>query len=287
MSEQFFFNPLWKEIRREILNKKSVLVHAPCNYGKNYFYKSLHKDKKIKASFEIATLILHDDTIPSIDYRQIFEAILEQINPVVKNDIISREIFIAKFIKLIKKKDLLLILKVNQENKANTATLINALNEILSDQVNHFYYHFSILVLDDYSLYYHELAIKMKFSKWDFFVRMPFTRFSDTGHIVAEFADNLPKGFEKRSAKIILEMTGGNDGLIIETLKFLKAWGKKVSFDKLEKLIKNHLLASDIIIELRRNVLHKPFHFKQIMTDFENKKLFFVKWQDGIIKGVN
>lgn len=236
----FFVNPKWKEIYQGLLAGSSALLHCPKQYGNFFFYKFLEQDDKIKAIYNVIFLCINSDNT-GINYEAIFKIIQEKTNSTRVLSDNNAGGFMNSITAIMADKKCLFIFKITHENVANSFTVVNGFHNEIQHSPS-FAKRLAILVLDDYSLYYH----KFNGSQWDYIHRKWCGMLDDENTVLEILRVILPaRANHYKFLEPIMTLTGGHEGLITESLLFLKDHSD-ISARSWERKLRAHLETCDI-----------------------------------------
>lgn len=263
MEELFFLNRAWKEIFDKLIEGESVLLHLPRNYGTGIFYKHLLRNTELKAIYSVLPLtVLNDcdtqDLNPyslKIDVRS-----FPEIQTRNKFD------FTDSLVQFTRNKRVLFIIKANQENLNNAIQLLEVFQEAWQQQPQSFVSQLSILVFDEFAVYYWKNS-----SEWDYFSRYSFRQLYTTLPLDNFFASlGMEVGQSRQQAAKILALTGGHQGLMMELMMYVQKEGnRQIAMEE----FRTHLLNCNVMDSLRRLLYAKDISYIQEVLKYENKRL--------------
>lgn len=264
-----FINNKWNKIYEGLLSGESVLLHCPKHCGKNFFFNYLVQDEKINARFNIIYLnLINDDS--NISYEVLNKTIQTQVNSthlLSGNDNAS---FIESLTTILSQKKCLFAIKITGENVRNSFNLINSLHNEMQNSPNLFAKNLTILVLDDYSLYFYQASIFG--SRWDYFFRYCLGMIDDNDFTLGKFGNSLPEQAKNENfLNQILKITGGHEGLLNKSLNFFRENSNRKS-KGWEVELKEFLWNSDIISSIGRDCSRKSKSFFEHLNEYKLKQ---------------
>jgi hypothetical protein len=272
MHSTCFLNPLWKQIEGHLLQGGSALVHAPKRYGKSFFSHYLHQQKQVTDLFKLVTISVTTDSDGNNDYASLWKQVCHQLSIQDKRKMKTVESFINALSSLVDGRRVLFILKSHGQNQHNSSLLLDGFQELMRRQSGKIISQASLLVLDDYSLYYLESELFSNISRWDFFERFCFRQFrnriylQDHIHCLGIQAANATHIVEA-----VFEQTGGHEGLILSVLSSYKK-AQNLEGDGTQ-VIADLLLDSDQVDSLRKVIYKLPLSSLEKIVAYQNKKL--------------
>jgi hypothetical protein len=167
-TQVFDFPNIWSEVRSELLKGQSVLLSAPRHWGKNTFCIRLENDSSILARFAI--VIIHPNAIANVAMalKKIWKDVASQLQS-ADIGVTERFLIDGTWMNVRHSKKILFIIKINVGNKAICIKLLSFLQQLSHDHPGTFSKHFSLLVLDDLSLFFYEIKIRGAQSFLDIF----------------------------------------------------------------------------------------------------------------------
>ena len=258
-------------IENDLLNGMSVLVHAPKNYGKQYFFEELKKNQLFK---NVIFVDIPKDNTGNLDFQKLWLMIANEVPGCRKRQCSSKEQFIDNVSSMIKRCQLNLTIKSNLQNVRNSAAFVNLFQEIKLKQWAAIVENFRLLILDDFSLYYFEYDAIENRSIFDFLSRYILGMNEDRELLLDVLLTlKLPESLCNDIGLIISEISGGNDGLIIQLVKEIKrGWiiNDAINF-KIEAI--NFLIHSNQIDHLRKLLLIDDKRYEKLLRKYKNKRL--------------
>lgn len=271
-SEMFDFPTDWKDTRKAILRERSALLGAPKHYGKRTFQNRLATDEAILDRFSVVSLMPTGSPEKGLDYPHLWGDIAAQLE-VTNGQVTTRFEFKEALALLTPRKKVLFMLRANGGNKKVCIQLLDTFQQFSHEHSVHFRKYYTVLVLDDLALYFHELNVRDQYSFWDFFQfkhRIPL--FTDIVS-VNEFLRSIPTYSIRTSAlsNTILQLTGGHQGMIYKLLAFISE--EQPDPDAFRKECREYLQNSSIIESIRQTLLKSPEH-SALALSYKKRRLF-------------
>lgn len=186
----------------------------------------------------------------------------------------TRNEFIKKGASLFAPKPLLIIIKSNHNNKNTTIEVLNFFHEIFRQDFESFNSKFVFLVLDDLTLYFHDLRMRNDWSFWDYFkAKKRLFQVTDKDELTNNLKENSAfKNFNNKYSDIIIKLTGGHHGLICKALQFWTQNYKKRNLKKWQVDCRVHLLQTNIIALIKKILRTKNIEYLNSALEFKEKK---------------
>jgi hypothetical protein len=273
-SRLFDFPSVWREVRSDLLKGHSVLLSAPRHFGKNYFSTRLSGDPSVCANFVIVFIDPEDTVNHGLAFKKMWKDVAMQL-ALGGISLTDGFAFEESLLRIRSLKKILFVIRVNFRNKTICIKLLNFFQQLSHNHPSAFMRNISMLVLDDLSLYFYELAIRNERSFYDIF---------ESRKKIFQYADIIPinnllkaiPGFSRAApscSNIILQYTGGHLGLIYSLLSFILADDNRGPANITEEYCRNALLTSSIIDSMKRVLLQGGADCLEMALSFKEKKL--------------
>jgi TIR domain len=274
MNLHFNLIPVWDEATRDILIGKSVLISAPKHFGKNYYCSRLLKEKKLRKLYFNVNLDLTQEDSQKVNYKKIWLNFSIQLNLQEKH-VTNKADFVDSILQLRCSKKILIIIKSNRRNKNLVVEIINTFQEISHKYPQEFYNKIVLLVLDDLTLYFHELSIKSEYSFWDTFeTKARLFQISDSEPIKKIIQSyGYPKQIAEEYGKLILSVSGGHHGLVYLALSYLMQNGQIDGMYDAKNKCRQYLLTTAVIESIKKLLLNSKKEYFDEAFGFAHKKM--------------
>jgi hypothetical protein len=268
----FDFPAVWRDTRKAILRERSVLLAAPKHYGKQFFSNHLSADEQILDRFSVVSLSPTGSPPAGLDYFHLWEDLSAQLE-IRNGPVRTGDEFEESLLSLSPRKKVLFILRVNGQNKKPCIQLLDAFQKLSHEHSYLFLKYFTLLVLDDLSLYFYERSVRDQFSFWDFFQHKPSIPLFTDIVSVNEFLRKMPAYQERTStySNIILQLSGGHQGMVYELLGFVAE--QQPARELFRKECRQHLLNSHIVDSIRQT-LQKSTDHADLALSYKKRSLF-------------
>jgi predicted phosphodiesterase len=282
--------PVWYDLQNLLLiEKKSLLVHSPRFYGTEEFVESLASSSN-QDHFDLLRINSNEHiSSGELDYKSIWKLTRTQLRLNIKRKINAKIPYLKSIEEIISRRDKNLLIVITgggqgkEEYQYNLVNLFYKLYIGLPPENNE---KVTILVLDDYSLYYHARGEidQILPSPWILFKRKHIRSLSleQITECVSKLqADDdfktINPGLNDFLATRIQQLTGGHIGLVMELLKYVMkdnwCFTKKFKKEEWHTKIKEVLHHSPILESLRRCLLDNPEGFSRSALEFKEPKL--------------
>lgn len=266
------FNPLvhWEYVHTRLIEKKFIIAFCPSYYKKSLFCDQLRKEMMV-ANKNLVQLKPYD--IRSLNgVKQFWESFSAQLNLPKKS--ITDE---YKLLNEIRKsvinypKDILIVLNAEGIGKESQMyEVANLLYNLIEDKSNHtIQSKISILIIDDYTLFFYERLRTQDSSRWDYFQRIHISPFNNKKVEVL-----LPSKIVNKTACVesIMKFTSGHCAFVEKIVAVLYDL-QEIDENNFEEIILGILLECEIL-EVFKNILIQDFtHYYPIINYYKLKRI--------------
>jgi predicted phosphodiesterase len=293
---------VWTEVNGLLTAGNSLVLYAPRNYGKRHLASAIMKGFE-QDSLRTSVVIHSEDftSSNSVDYARLWDATANQTNLRTRTVVKDSNTYLAALKGALKKVPahlLFVVTSAGAGTESHHFDVVSALQVVREELPVPLRCQIQLLVLDDYSLYYH-ITSRIKFSspRWDLQAvhQRPFGH-SELLQLLTRVLnkDTLSDGVDE-AARSLLSLTGGHVGLTLEAIEHTRLKKVSLNSEHFSAEAGIFLERSAILETLRKALSQDPrgltevalkYKNGRVWADYDNPNVQFLR-QIGVIQGTS
>ncbi|CAG5006601.1 hypothetical protein DYBT9275_03860 [Dyadobacter sp. CECT 9275] len=282
MREAELIDPSWQEAIDLLITGKSVFISVPDYYGGQRFMDTIRQSDELNNSFTVVNLHYFNDSI-KIDFQKIIDNFQQGESDRIQLPENNKFDFAETIRKLVLKKPFLVLITSTYHSFNNVSTLVDSFHDIIKYFPNDRRKYLSILLMDDYSMYFHENKRTYSYasSAWNFFARFHIAPLCDSRLVDKYLIDFFHHGeLVKRISSALFRISGGHQGLISDALKYIFNKWELIDFNNVEQEVESIISKTHSYQAIGKEYSSLSSPDLQSLYSFRHKRLFEVNETD-------
>jgi predicted alpha/beta hydrolase family esterase len=276
MKEAELIDTNWQEAIDLLTIGQSVFLSVPEHYGGGRFMEVVRKSDTLAKAYTIVNLQYFKDSV-NIDFKKVLEDF--QVGEPVKILLPSNNKynFIEALRKLVYQKPFLVLITSTYHSFNNVSILVDLFHDIIKQFPNGQRKNLTILLLDDYSMYFYEnkRTYTDVSSSWHFFARFhiaPLRKSPIVDKFLLDFFHQ--KELVEKISNALFKISGGHQGLISDMLKYIFQQWQSINFNNVEQELELFIKNNNFIDRIGKEYLSLSPPELQAIYSFRHKKFF-------------
>ncbi|WP_153799688.1 esterase/lipase family protein [Foetidibacter luteolus] len=272
MREAKLFDHCWQQAIDSLFRGESVFLFASEFCGKQTFQQYVRNSQELSTRKRMVCISNLRDTEP-INYQEILNLfqVDEQLTTTNKVE------FVNALESLIQKTPFLVLIANTFRSYKVVSTLVEILHEIILKYPNGNREYLTVLLTDDYSLYYYELQRRLTneySASWFFFKKIYVRQIADSSLIneeLEEFFHN--KQLAEELTSIVMNLSGGHQGIVAEAIDHLVTNWKSINFDLIARELGEYIATGRVMDSLRNELVNLNNAGLTYLYSFRTKRM--------------